>query len=589
VASHVSDGAVEQIKARLNVVEIVQQHVPLRRRGRDWWGLCPFHQEKTPSFKVSEQQQSWYCFGCQRGGDLFSFIQEIEKIDFRAALDLLADLAGVSLPDQMPADRHRRARKKRILELNALAARYYAYVLFSTPAGEPGRSLLTDREVSEDTARHFGLGYAPAGGNFATFLRKRGYPVAEAEAAGLLRRDGSDYFQQRLMIPIRDERGRPVAFTARTVLLDEVRKYLNTPETPAYIKSRVLFGLDVARSGIEKQGMAVLMEGQFDVMVAHQHGVSNVVASSGTALTPEQVMVLKRFTDELLLVFDNDRAGRTAASKAVDLVEGQQMRARIGRIPGSSKDPDEFLRAGGDWQALLREARPAREQLIRDCLEHLNPARPDHLELAKRDVQAELDRINDPALWARYDELAKNLLELDPRISIFRRPNMKKVSRSPSPQPSLAMGKGAGGLGPQLEGNNISKSVGYLLQVLVLCPEAVTRVRKIIDPVSELDEDDRTAYLRIVDVLERGGSDGLKRELDGFPLVEQQLIRHAWAAPPLGDLAVVAEDVARQVQRQASTRQRRAIINGLREAERRGDMQTVSDLEKKLRHVAASQ
>src|SRR5438552_17885384 len=216
----------------------------------------------------------------------------------------------------------------RLLAMLRRAARYSEYVLGKSPAGEPGRRLLESRRVGEETARRFQLGYAPAGRGFAEYLRAKKRSLADAQEAGLLRRDGADFFAERLVIPIRDERGQPLAFTARTVRADEPRKYINSPETPAYIKGRVIFGLDLARDEIARRGHAVLMEGQFDVITAHHFGVQNAVASSGTALTDDQVRLLKRLTDELLLVFDADRAGQPAMRKAATLAAAHGMRTR---------------------------------------------------------------------------------------------------------------------------------------------------------------------------------------------------------------------------------------------------------------------
>src|SRR6266536_383157 len=355
-----SDDAFAEVKARVDLVKVVSEHVRLTRRNKDFWGLCPFHQEDSPSFKVNPQMQSWYCFGCERSGDVFTFVELIEKTDKRGALQMLAERAGVELRKLSPEQKERSDSRKRVLDMLKLAAQYYEYVLWKTPAGEPGRRLLESRRVSEETARRFQLGYAPAGRGFAEYLRAKKRSLIAAQAAGLMRRDGSDFFAERLVIPIRDERGQTLAFTARTVRQDEQRKYINSPETPAYIKGRVIFGLDLARDEIARRGHGVLMEGQFDVITGHQFGVSNAVASSGTALTEEQVRLLKRFTDELLLVFDSDRAGRTAMRKAVTLASTFGMRTRVASLP-DAKDPDEFLRAAGPdavsrWEELVAGA-----------------------------------------------------------------------------------------------------------------------------------------------------------------------------------------------------------------------------------------
>src|ERR1700716_2283751 len=332
VPTPASDDAFAEVKAKLDLVKIVGEHLRLTKRNKDFWGVCPFHQEDSPSFKVNPQMQSWYCFGCARHGDVFTFVELIEKTDKRGALQMLAERAGVELKNLSPEQKERSDLRRRLLTMLKLAAQYYEYVLWSNPAGEPGRKLLESRKVGEETARRFQLGYAPPGRGFAEYLRAKKRSLADAQEAGLMRRDGTDFFAERLVIPIRDERGQPLAFTARTVRADEQRKYINSPETPAYVKGRVIFGLDLARDDIARKGHAVLMEGQFDVITAHGAGIQNTVASSGTALTDDQVRLLKRFTDELLLVFDSDRAGRRAAFKAVELGSAHQMRTPVATI-----------------------------------------------------------------------------------------------------------------------------------------------------------------------------------------------------------------------------------------------------------------
>jgi DNA primase len=556
----------DQIRLRVNLLDVVQQHVRLRKQGREYVGLCPFHQERTASFSVNEQKQSWYCFGCQRGGDVFEFVALVERTDFAGALRILAEMAGVDLPERGGGGGERTQLRRRILELNRLAAQYYEYVLHALPAGEPGRELLNRRQVDETTARRFGLGYAPGGASLAAFLLRRGRSLQEAETAGLVR-NGRDYFQRRLVMPIRDERGQPVAFTGRTVLADEPRKYVNSPETLVYVKGRVLFALDLARMEIEGQGYAVLMEGQFDVISAHQHGLSNAVASSGTALTVEQLRLLRRFTDEVVLLFDNDRGGRAAAERAIGLARKEGLQVRVARIPGQAKDPDEFLRAGGDWRDLLQEALPGWEVMIRDRIEGLNPHAPGDRELGVRRIREVLDQIQDPAEKDIYAERAGRLFDIDPRLLLAggRTPTRGRWPAEPSSE-SVPSDR----LTPSVPGNRLSKSVGYLLQVLVVRPEVLGRVRRGLDPEA-LGGDDRAAYLRVVNALERGGVEGLEGELDDLPAEVQNLVRRAWAAPPpsVGD-QVVDELVAR-IHQESLRRRRREIIRGLEEAERRQD------------------
>src|SRR5579859_3159819 len=419
-----SDDAFAEVKAKVDLVKVVQEHVRLTKRNKDLWGLCPFHQEDSPSFKVDPQRQSWYCFGCERHGDVFTFVELIEKTDKRGALQLLAERAGVELQKLSPEQKERTDTRKRLMAMLKLAAQYYEYVLWSSPAGEPGRKLLLQRQVSEETARRFQLGYAPAGRGFAEYLRAKKRSLADAQAAGLMRRDGSDFFAERLVIPIRDERSQPLAFTARTVRVDEQRKYINSPETLAYIKGRVIFGLDLARDEITKQGHAVLVEGQFDVITAHQAGIVNSVASSGTALTEEQVRLLKRFADEFLLVFDADRAGKQAAFKAIELASAQGVRTRVATVPGA-KDPDEFLRQAGEsaqskWEEMVSAAPSGWEFWIKDAIGGLNLGNPSQLEVAAGRAREVLDRIPDAAVRDAYRERAAGWFGIEPRHLVSR-------------------------------------------------------------------------------------------------------------------------------------------------------------------------
>jgi DNA primase len=373
--------AVAEVKSRLDLIEVIGGYVTLHRAGRELTGLCPFHAEKTPSFTVSPERQVWYCHGCHEGGDLFKFIEQIERIDFRQALEMLADRAGVELETGPRSDRGAGRRRRRSIELNARAQAYYQHVLWAAPAGEPGRNLLLDRGVDEALARRFGVGFAPAGGAgedaLARYLTgKGGATVEELVEAGLVhpQRGGRtrDRFRDRLVFPIRDERGEVLGFGARA-LGDAKPKYLNSPDSAAYHKSAAIFGLDLARAAIVRQHAAVIVEGYFDVLAAHAAGVEHTVASSGTALTREQVHSLGRIAETLVLCFDGDDAGRVAATRAVDVIAVEGIQARICRLPAGVKDPDElvhvdpaaFVRAIADsppaWQVLLDAALGAGE------------------------------------------------------------------------------------------------------------------------------------------------------------------------------------------------------------------------------------
>jgi DNA primase catalytic core len=570
-----SDDAFAEVKAKVDLVKVVSEHVRLTKRNRDLWGLCPFHQEDSPSFKVNPQMQSWYCFGCGRSGDVFTFVELIEKTDKRGALQMLAERAGVELKKLSPEQKERADVRKRVLAMLKLAAQYYEYVLWKMPAGDPGRKLLESRHVSEDTARRFQLGYAPAGRGFAEYLRAKQRSLADAQEAGLMRRDGTDFFAERLVIPIRDERGQTLAFTARTVRQDEPRKYINSPETSAYIKGRVLFGLDLARDDIARRGHAVLMEGQFDVITGHHFGVTNAVASSGTALTDDQLRLLQRFTDEVLIVFDADSAGREAARKASVLAAQHGMRSRVATIPGA-KDPDEFLRAGGHeaparWQEVIDRAPSGFEAGVAEYSAGLNPSNSNQVEQVGGRLR-EWIRQFPLNLHEAYAELAERKTGISRHLLL----------RDPEPAPARATAaNGNRAAGPP---KKMTPS-RYLVQLLAVRPAAVERVRLTLS-VQELDEDVRDIFIRMLDSYEHGGPTGLEADLAGYPAEEQDLIRRAWAAPPPNVDDEVAIELAERIRLEHMKGMHSGIIRQLSEAERGRDSESVARLESEARELA---
>ncbi|TME15903.1 MAG: DNA primase [Chloroflexi bacterium] len=562
------DDAKEQIRTRADLVEIVREHVRLRQVGGQFTGLCPFHTEKTPSFRVTPQTQTWHCFGCDRGGDIFTFVELIEKIDFRGALEMLAERTGVELVKEAPGTRERSQLRKRILELNRLAAQYYEYVLHSTEVGRPGLEILAKRGVSPETARRFQLGFAPPGGqSLQQFLSSRKHSLPDADQAGLVRR-GRDFFKNRLIIPIRDERGQTVAFVGRDATGTDDRKYVNSPDTPAFSKSRVLFALDLAKEEIGRRGHAVLVEGQFDVIVAHQFGVANAIATSGTALTEEQVKLLKRFTEEVILAFDGDPAGKAAAYRAIETCSAAGLRTRVASL-GEAKDPDEFLRAGGDWSLAAAAAPPEWEFWIRETIAGLNPTRPRDLQVGLEKVYGVLLKIAEPAVREAYRVKAAEWLGIDQRL----------MRRNGHPAPAQP-----GGLEPARPGKKLS--VGqHILSVIAVRPEALDRVESSALP-DDFNEEDRRTFGLMRQTLQAGGLDALRDRLGSFGEQEQDLIRRAWASPPpRTDDEFVAELTWRLRLESLQTRLG-DVRRRLGEAEQRGDRDQVALLEMEDRRLA---
>ena len=424
-----STDAPAEIKARLDILDVIGGYVSLRRSGTQHVGLCPFHAEKTPSFSVSQQRQAFYCHGCTEGGDIFTFVQRIEGVDFPRALEILAERAGVEL-EKSPRAAARGAGRRRSLELNDRAAKFYEYVLWSLPAGAPGHRLLAERGVDEALARRFRVGFAPAGGAAGTALvrylvGKGGAAVSELAEAGLAGRSGRDTFRNRLVFPISDERGQVLGFGGRA-LGDAVPKYLNTPETGIYHKSTALFGLDQARQALRERRVAVVVEGYFDVLAAHAAGIAHVVASSGTALTREQVRIIARHADEVVLCFDGDAAGRRAAARAVELCAAERLPGRIAVMPPAFKDPDEMVRADpAAFAALIAGAAAEWQVLVEWAIGGAGAETGERRAAAER-VVAVLAGIPEAATRDLYIQEASRRLELSPSALAA------DVSRAPS-------------------------------------------------------------------------------------------------------------------------------------------------------------
>lgn len=415
--------AVAEIKARLDIVDVVGGYVTLQRAGRGHRALCPFHSEKTPSFNVSQDRQVWYCFGCQEGGDMFTFVEKVEHTDFRQALELLAEKADVELEalTQNPARRGAAQRRRKATELNARTAAFFEHVLWNTPAGADGRRLLEDRAVPEELARRFGVGFAPAGGSgedaLSRYLRGKAQATPEEIVeAGLAHhaRGGRlrDRFRHRLVFPIRDERGEVIAFGARALGAD-VPKYLNSPETAVYHKGNALFGIDLARDAMHERRLAVVVEGYFDVMAAHAGGVPNTVASSGTALTREQARALARFAGGVVLCFDTDAAGTAATARAVEVIAAEGLPTRICVLPDGVKDPDELVRRDpGGFARAVDEAAPEWQVLLDRALGGAEAGSIEDRRAAAERAVAVLSRIPEAAARELYVQQAARRLGL---------------------------------------------------------------------------------------------------------------------------------------------------------------------------------
>src|SRR2546423_12462975 len=368
---------IDDLKRQADIVRIVQDYVTLKKTGANWVARCPFHKETKPSFSVNPAKDIFYCFGCQKGGSVFNFVMEIERVTFPEAIKIVAEKTGVPLP-KLVDDGRFEARKResdQVIELNQWSLQWWQDQLESKSAAAI-RGYLKERGVTKETRQTFQLGFAPESWDaLSTHLRQKGATQEQIERSGLVvkKEEGGSYdrFRGRLMFPVFDTQGKAIAFGGRTLDPEGEPKYLNSPETTAYTKGRHLFGLNLTRDEIRRQGFAILVEGYLDLIIPYQFGVRNLVASLGTALTPEQVKLIGRFARKVVVNYDGDRAGVQAAKRAIETILAEDLEVKVLVLPDNA-DPDEFIRKHGviEYQRRRGEAQPhiqfVIDQAVRD-------------------------------------------------------------------------------------------------------------------------------------------------------------------------------------------------------------------------------
>lgn len=434
---------VERVSEQTDILRIVQGYVPLKRRGNRYWGCCPFHQEKTASFSVLPDKGFFYCFGCHAGGNAFKFISLIENISYFDAIKLQAEKLGIPLPERKrsPQEVAREREIQDLRKVNELARDFFHNCLTMTRMGERGKAYFAGRGIRQETIEAFQLGYAPpAWDKLSTAFLKRGIKQEFLLASGLCaeRKQGGglyDRFRGRVIIPIADERGRVVGFGGR-VLDDSTPKYLNTPETVLFNKRKLLFGLDRSHRAIQQEGRAIVVEGYMDAISVFDAGVHNVVASLGTAFTPEHAKKLLHYAPEICFCYDSDEAGQKATIRALSIVRDTGARVRVIVVP-DGKDPDEFIRKHGAdaFRALVEKALPLVEYRLRYVLSHTNYDTLDGKVKALHEMMPVLAGIREAAVRSEYERRLAQTLMLDEGIvrSELRhyRPEAEEAVRQP--------------------------------------------------------------------------------------------------------------------------------------------------------------
>lgn len=519
-----SEEQIEEVRSRNNIVDVIGSYVKLKRSGSGYVGLCPFHNEKSPSFSVSPSRQMYKCFGCGVGGNVLTFVMEYENYTFPEAMEYLAQRAGIELPKQELTAEQKRQENLRLtlLEINKKAARYY-FANLKSPRGRTGYDYLKGRALTDETILHFGLGYAgQGGGELYQYLKKEGYDDNTLKESGLFKMDergAYDKFWNRVMFPIMDANNRVIGFGGR-VMGDAKPKYLNSPETKIFDKSRNLFGLNYAKQGKRKN--MILCEGYMDVIALHQAGFSNAVASLGTAFTEQQANLIRRYTDEVLLTYDSDGAGIKAAMRAIPMLRRAGINGKVVHME-PYKDPDEFIKNLGadEFEKRMEEAQNSFFFEI---------------EVMKREYS-----MNDPEQKTRFiHEMAKKLLIFEDKIQrdnylealaaqyAIRSEDLKKLvvrygSQMPAGYQEVMEEREAERKNSRKTeaSDGISYSYRLLLSWLIEEPQLYGQISQWLQPEDFLEEDYRTVAALLYEQMAKGEIVPA-RIIDHFQDAEQQ-------------------------------------------------------------------
>lgn len=451
----ISTESLERVKQAADIVEVVSAHTDLRRQGARWVGLCPFHEERTPSFSVDAQEKLYHCFGCGVGGDTIKFVEEKEGLGFAEAVELLADRYGVELERERedPRAEAKRQQRRRLSELLDRTASFYAAYLWDSDEAARAREYLAQRGLGEETLRAFGVGYAPSAWDKVLLRGQRaGFKVEELRGVGLVQRGrgGGEYdrFRSRIMFPIRDRRGRTLGFGGRAMRSDQGAKYVNTAETDFFHKSTMLYGIDLAKAAIAKAGRAVVVEGYTDVIALHQAGIEEAVGVMGTAITEEQVASLSGMVDEVALALDADAAGQEAMLRAQRVAAGRKMRLRVAAMP-AGEDPAEMMVAEGGaerFRALLDGAVELTAFQVGLVLDRTDTASPAERDRALAELAPILASLGESA---SRDDLVRKVaerLDLEPAMVMGRVVAAQPTAGGPAAAPG---GSGAAAPAPR--------------------------------------------------------------------------------------------------------------------------------------------
>jgi DNA primase len=575
MGGRIGDETIREVRERASLIDVISEAVALKRRGRTALGLCPFHAEKTPSFNVSEERGFYHCFGCGEHGDVIDFVMKTQGLAFPEAVRVVAARVGVDVPEEDGSAP--RKPTEPLVAVSAAAAAFFQGMLRS-PRGARARAYLTERGITDATIERFRLGYAPADGDaLARHLKAQGLRLEDALEVGLIaRRDGGgvyDRFRERVMFPIADTSGRPVAFSGRVlpgapVTGNPPPKYLNSPESPVFHKGRMLYGLDLARSAIRARGRVLIVEGNVDVVGVAQAGIEEVVAPLGTALTVDQLRVLRRFTDRIIACFDGDDAGRHAAARSFPLFVEAGLWG-LGVFLPAGEDPDTFVRSAGAEKlaAEVERAVPLVDAFVRDLAGTDRTATSRHADAA-REVVRLLQKIDDPYAREPLVRLAAHYLGMRPE-TLLAEGTPRRAVAAPAVRPAEA---------PSAE--------ELLVELMASDAGAATTVRdaQVIEVFESPD------WRRLAEVLAETSNDEDRNEIvQQLPRTLRDRVVHRL----LGDVAdeedrerVLADCIA-AIRRRHGRRARNELRDALRAAEQRGDAAGVAAAQEAFQRALA--
>jgi len=496
----------EIIKQKIDIVDYISEFVTVKKAGRNFKALCPFHNEKTPSFVISPDRGSWHCFGaCNTGGDVITFLQKWENLEFVEALKILAQRAGVTLTSYTPTDAIRL--KDKLYEINHLASEFYHFLLTAHKLGEKSRQYLKDRGIYDETAKTFALGYAPSSwDSLLKFLIKKGYKVDDIYTSGLVIKSSEgrfyDRFRGRLMFTLRDHRGNVIGFSGRLIPENEARlhlpsakadggqaKYINTSETPVYIKGNTLYGLDVTKESIKKTNEAILVEGEFDMLTSFQSGVTNVVAIKGSAITEGQVILLKRYSENITIALDSDFAGNEAARRGIEVADKAGLNVKIVELQYGKDPADCIEKAPHLWKKSIKSALPIYDFIINLSFKKYNK----NDVLGKKKIGSEvvpfLAKISNSIVQSHYIKYLSRELGVTEDSVETAIVNFQKKKLSPRPSAADPISKKTQRdeileeylLSLLIQSNDVKKYFSYAMSILVTGDFNLPSVKRIME------------------------------------------------------------------------------------------------------------